>query len=94
MEIYFILKTILEFCVPLVVIALILIIGIAKYLWTKIKESEKKDETISNMPGICKYCVGCLRLEDENFKSRYRCKDFEANQVNWEELIKNELEKN
>lgn len=46
------------------------------------------------MPGICKYCVGCLRLEDENFKSRYRCKDFEANQVNQEELIKNELEKN
>nr|DAV97308.1 MAG TPA: hypothetical protein [Caudoviricetes sp.] len=46
MEIYFILKTVLEFCVPLVIIALILIIGVAKYLWTKIKESEKKDETI------------------------------------------------
>ena len=42
MEIYFILKTILEFCVPLVIIALILIIGIARYFWIKIKEREKK----------------------------------------------------
>ena len=46
-----------------------------------------------DMPGICKYCTGCLRLEDENFKSRYRCKDFEANQINWQERLREELKK-
>ena len=48
---------------------------------------------LADMPGICKYCTGCLRLEDENFKSRYRCKDFEPNQMNWEDLMKEELKK-
>lgn len=48
---------------------------------------------LKDMFGICKYCVGCLRLEDENFKSVYRCKDFEPNQVNWKELIEKELRK-
>lgn len=48
---------------------------------------------LKDMPGICKYCVGCLRLENENFKSVYRCKDFEANQVNWRELIEKEVRK-
>lgn len=47
---------------------------------------------LDDMPGICKFCVGCLRLENENFKSRYRCKDFEPNQVNWEDLNRKELE--
>lgn len=46
-----------------------------------------------DMPGICKYCTGCLRLEDENFKSRYRCKDFEANQINLQDLMREELKK-
>jgi len=46
-----------------------------------------------DMSGICKYCTGCLRLEDENFKSRYRCKDFEANQISWQDLIREELKK-
>lgn len=48
---------------------------------------------LKDMPGICKYCVGCLRLEDENFKSVYRCKDFEPNQVDWRELTEKELKK-
>ena len=46
-----------------------------------------------DMPGICKYCTGCLRLEYENFKSRYRCKEFEANQLNWQEKLRKELKK-
>lgn len=48
---------------------------------------------LKDMLGICKYCVGCLRLEDENFRSVYRCKDFEANQINYEELLREELKK-
>ena len=44
---------------------------------------------LKDMKGICKYCTGCL--EDENFQSRYRCKDFEANQMNWKDLIEKEL---
>lgn len=49
---------------------------------------------LKDMKGICKYCIGdCLRLEDENFDGVYRCKDFEANQVNWRELIEKELRK-
>ena len=48
---------------------------------------------LKDMPGICKFCCGCLRLEDENFTSVYRCKDFEANQVNYEELLREELKK-
>lgn len=50
-------------------------------------------QQLKDMRGICKYCIGCLRLEDENFQSKYRCKDFEANQVNWEQLIREELKK-
>ena len=49
---------------------------------------------LSEMKGICKYCAGCLRLENEDFKPVYRCRDFEANQVNWEELMREELRKN
>lgn len=50
-------------------------------------------EQLKDMKGICKYCVGdCLRLEDEKFNGVYRCKDFEANQVNYEELMRNEIE--
>ena len=48
---------------------------------------------LRDMKGICKYCVGCLKLEDENFRSVYRCKDFEANQANWRELVEKELKK-
>lgn len=44
-----------------------------------------------DMPGICKYCVGCLRLEAEDFKSVFRCKDFEPNQMNWRDLFDKEL---
>lgn len=46
---------------------------------------------LEDMKGICKYCIGCLRLENENFHSRYRCKDFDANQMNWKDLIEKEL---
>lgn len=48
-------------------------------------------EQLEKMPGICKYCVGCLRLEDENFKSRYECEDFEPNQINCEQLNKKKI---
>lgn len=50
-------------------------------------------EQLKDMAGICKFCTGCLRLENEDFKSVYRCKDFEANQVNWQELIEQEMKK-
>lgn len=46
---------------------------------------------LKDMPGICKYCSGCMRLELDNFKSVYRCKDFEPAQVNWEQYIRKEL---
>lgn len=48
---------------------------------------------LKDMPGICKYCVGCLRLEADDFKSVFRCKDFEPNQMNWTELLKEEMRK-
>lgn len=48
---------------------------------------------LSEMPGICKFCEGCLRLESEDFKSVYRCKDFQPNQINWREYIEEELKK-
>lgn len=46
---------------------------------------------LKDMPGICKYCSGCMRLELDDFKSVYRCKDFEPAQVNWEQYIREEL---
>lgn len=49
---------------------------------------------LEDMPGICKYCSGCMRLELDDFKSVYRCKDFEPAQVNWEQYIREELKKN
>lgn len=49
---------------------------------------------LKDMLGICKYCIAdCLKLENDNFKSVYRCRDFEPNQVNWRELIEKELKK-
>ena len=48
---------------------------------------------LEDMSGICKYCVGWLRLESEDFKSVYRCKDFEPIKRNWHELIEKELKK-
>ena len=52
---------------------------------------------LKDMPGLCKYCTTCLRLEDENFKSVYRCKDFEPYKITLEEaqkLVIEELRKN
>lgn len=48
---------------------------------------------LSDMKGICKYCVGCLRLEDENFESVYRCNNFEPTNENWRKLIEQEINK-
>lgn len=48
-------------------------------------------ENVTTMPGICKYCEGCLRMEDENFKSVYRCLDFIPMKNNWRKLIEEEL---
>lgn len=52
---------------------------------------------LRDMPGLCKYCTTCLRVEDENFKSVYRCKDFEPYKITLEEaqkLVIEELRKN
>lgn len=48
---------------------------------------------IKDMNGICKFCDGyCLRVELEDFKSVYRCKDFVPTEDNWQEKIRKELE--
>lgn len=59
----------------------------------RLTEGINKMKQLKDMPGICKYCVGCLRLEADDFKSVFRCKDFEPNQMNWTELLKEEMRK-
>lgn len=49
MELYFKLKTIIEFYLPLIIIGLFLISGIILYIWAKIEDfirMRKKDGTI------------------------------------------------
>ena len=34
---------------------------------------------------LCKYCLGCNRLENPNFAGWRRCKDFCAGYSNWKD---------
>lgn len=43
---------------------------------------------------ICKYCLGCNKLEDINFKGLMNCKSFVAGYENWFEMRREELKKN
>lgn len=42
---------------------------------------------------LCKYCLGCNKLEDENFAGVMRCKHFMAGIDNWQEKWKEELKR-
>lgn len=42
---------------------------------------------------ICKYCLGCNKLEDKNFKGLMNCKKFIAGYENWTEMRREELKK-
>ena len=44
------------------------------------------------LKGICKDCLGCIRLEDPSFEGVYRCKYATEKQINIQDLIK-ELKK-
>lgn len=37
---------------------------------------------------LCKYCLGCNKLEDEKFDGVMRCKHFMAGQADWQEKWK------
>ena len=43
---------------------------------------------------LCKYCYGCNKLENENFKGIMRCKDFVAGIEDWQDKWRKELKKN
>lgn len=43
---------------------------------------------------LCYYCLGCNRLEDENFKGINRCQNFVPAVENWQEKLMKELKKN
>lgn len=43
---------------------------------------------------LCKYCLGCNKLEDENFSGLMRCKNFTPGQTDWQEKWKEALKKN
>lgn len=38
--------------------------------------------------GLCKGCLGCNKLEDENFKGTYRCKYATSKQLSMNDLRK------
>lgn len=40
---------------------------------------------------LCKYCLGCNKLEDEKFDGVMRCKNFIAGVYNWQEKWKEAL---
>lgn len=40
---------------------------------------------------LCKYCLGCNKLEDENFNGVMRCKNFIAGQADWFEKWKEQM---
>ena len=48
---------------------------------------------MSKLNGVCPYCMGCNKLRNTNFDGVYRCVNFMPNQVNWEEIYRNELKK-
>lgn len=43
---------------------------------------------------LCKYCLGCNKLEDENFVGVMNCKYFVPGYENWSEMRREELKKN
>lgn len=42
---------------------------------------------------ICKYCLGCVAEETEEFKPKMSCKDFAPAYDNWQERYYKELKK-
>ncbi len=48
-------------------------------------------EQISNKK-LCFYCLGCNKLEDENFDGVMRCENFVQSRQNWQEEWKKNLE--
>lgn len=43
---------------------------------------------------LCKYCLGCNKLEDESFTGVMRCKNFTAGQADWYEKWRKEQKTN
>lgn len=42
---------------------------------------------------LCKFCLGCMKLEDENFDGVMRCKCFVTGMADWQEKWKEALKK-
>ena len=40
---------------------------------------------------LCKYCLGCCKLEDESFNGVMRCNNFAAGYADWQEKWKEAL---
>lgn len=40
---------------------------------------------------LCYYCLGCNKLEDENFNGVMRCKGFIAGMADWQEKWKEQM---
>ena len=40
---------------------------------------------------LCKFCLGCMKLEDENFNAVMRCKHFVHGQADWQERWKEQM---
>lgn len=40
---------------------------------------------------LCYYCLGCLKLENENFTGVMRCKGFIPGMENWQEKWKEQM---
>lgn len=40
---------------------------------------------------LCFYCLGCMKLEDENFNGVMRCENFTAGQADWQEKWKEQM---
>lgn len=40
---------------------------------------------------LCKFCMGCERLTDENFAGVMRCNNFMAGQADWQEKWKEQM---
>ena len=40
---------------------------------------------------LCKFCLGCNKLEDENFNGVMRCKHFIHGQADWQERWKEQM---
>ena len=40
---------------------------------------------------LCKFCLGCNKLEDENFAGIMRCNHFVQGQADWQEKWKEQM---